>query len=367
MEICHTPVFLNFLLQEVITKQDRLFLDATLGEGGHSYHFLKRGLKGVGFERDEDILQVASRRLKIFLDSGDFSAFCTNFSDAEKILKDRAFDFDLILFDLGISRYHYFQSGRGFSFQKDEELDMRLCQADSKSAGFVVNKMSEKQLADIFFYYGEIRNARKLASVIVKERAKKNIDTALQLADLILHAAGGKRGKIHPATQVFQALRIYVNDEFGHLERGIKSVIPFLQRGGRLAVISYHSLEDRIVKKTFHQYLKRSENNNKYANFSKLPFSQEKKSLQEKAVSKEQASLQEEVDEQKGMDRDKEIDESASNDASDNIVLLEKQARENFPKEEYFLFSKKVVKPTRDEVISNAAARSAKLRILVKR
>ena len=328
IEICHTPVFLDFLLNQVISKQDKWFLDGTLGEGGHSYHFLKegleKGLKGIGFDRDEDILKVASHRLKKFLESGAFSTFCTNFSDAENILKEISIHFDLILLDLGISRYHYFQSGRGFSFQKDESLDMRLCLNDKKSAGFVINKMSEKQLADIFFHYGEMRNSRKLASVIVKERSKKTIDTALELADLILRNSGGKRGKIHPATQIFQALRIYVNDEFSHLEKGIKSLIPFLQKGGRLAIITYHSLEDRIVKKTFYQYLKRSENSNKYADFSRLP------PLLEKSF--------------EGRDFD------------------EKSQADN-----YFLFSKKVIKPSRDEVISNAAARSAKLRILVKK
>ena len=332
---CHKPVLLDFFLEKVLKESDEWFLDGTLGEGGHAHAFLLKGLKGVGVDRDSSILEVAVKRLDCFISEKLFFPFCANFSKAKAFLNEASFYFDFILLDLGISRYHYFYSGKGFSFQKEEPLDMRLDMRlegekekkiyeekpissikKQKSAGELVNGAKESELADIFYYYGELRNARKLAACIVQERKKAPIDTAKKLADLVAkNSFYNKNTKIHPATQVFQALRIYVNSELDHLTEGIRELVSFLRPQGRLAVISYHSLEDRIVKKTFGEYIEKRQSHNKY-----------------RTAKKEQSS--------------------SENDQK-NSGMFE-------------LFNKKVIRSACEEVWDNPAARSAKLRILVK-
>jgi 16S rRNA (cytosine1402-N4)-methyltransferase len=253
--IVHEPVLLAECLELLVPPSEGgLLVDATLGQAGHAEAFLDRWprLALVGVDADAAVMETARARLARFGDRvelvrGWFAEFFASWS------RDRAPD--LVLFDLGISRFHYEMSGRGFSFDRDEPLDMRLSRDLPASAADLVNGSGAEELADILGRYGEERHARLIASRIVRERSRAPIETAARLADVIRGAVppSYRHGRIHPATRSFQALRIAVNRELGQLEEGLAAAFRVLAPGGRVGVISFHSLEDRMVKNFFRE------------------------------------------------------------------------------------------------------------------
>ena len=254
----HTPVLLAECLEELSPvgepyEKNAFMIDSTLGEGGHSEAFLRSypGLKICGVDADQAIQARARERLAAFggrmaFYNGWFNDFYSNYP--EDLPKP-----NLILFDLGISIFHYELSGRGFSFRNDEPLDMRLDPSKGRSAAAIVNEFSERDLADLIYLYGEEKLSRRIAAAIVQARSSARIETSAALAEIISAAVGSRyaREKIHPATRTFQALRIAVNDELGHLPRALFDAFNVLERGGKMGVITFHSLEDRIVKNFF--------------------------------------------------------------------------------------------------------------------
>ena len=256
MDIVHRPVLKNEVLEYLVpVKDDALFIDCTLGEGGHSESFLNRypELKVVGLDADEKIMEVAKNRLAVY---GDrirfFNTWFNVFFREYPLGGERP---DLILFDLGISVFHYEKSGRGFSFRKDEPLDMRLKDDLEITAEDIVNTYPEGELADLIYKYGEERYSRRIARAVVRERAEKPVETTKQLADIIWKSVPPdyRYGRIHPGTRTFQAIRIAVNGELARLESALENALTILQAGGRIGVISFHSLEDRIVKRFFQE------------------------------------------------------------------------------------------------------------------
>ena len=258
MEIVHTPVLLNECLEYLSPvgepfENHCLMIDSTLGEGGHTYNFLKKypGLSVVGLDADCVIQARAKERLAEFGDrihffNGWFNEFYSNYP--EEYEKP-----DLILFDLGISVFHYEKSTRGFSFRYDEKLDMRLNANSEKSAADLVNDLPEEKLADLIYLYGEEKLSRRIAKAIVEERAGGRIESSKALAEIIWNAVPGnyRYGNIHPATRTFQALRIAVNGELKRLPDALQNAFRDLKVGGKMGVITFHSLEDRIVKNYF--------------------------------------------------------------------------------------------------------------------
>ncbi len=248
----------NEVIHYLIKKSDKLFLDCTLGEGGHSEEILTRfpGIAVYGLDRHSEILKIARNRLSIFRNR--FFGFNVNFKDvSQTIFKEGGKLFDSALIDLGISIYHYKGSKLGFSFSKKEKLDMRLDQ-ESISVYEIINTYSEKELTNIFFKYGEERFSKNIASKIVKQREKETIEYSNQLGEIIESAVPVRFRKknIHPATKCFQALRIFANNELENIENGLPNVLSLIKKGGRLGVITFHSLEDRIVKKFFNDLYK---------------------------------------------------------------------------------------------------------------
>lgn len=250
----HVPVLLKETLDILVKTQGGVYVDCTLGMGGHTKGILQKDPNAYVIDIDTDpyALKLAEENLKVF--DGRYSLYQANFKDLDQVLKEEGIkEVDGFLFDLGVSMLQL-KSDRGFSFQRDEPLDMRMNPEDKKTAYQVVNTYSEKELARIFREYGEERYAEKIAKAIVTQRVKKTIETTAQLVQIILSVIPYRYGKIHPATKVFQALRIEVNQELTSLEVALEKTILFLKKGGRLVVISFHSLEDRIVKNFFKKH-----------------------------------------------------------------------------------------------------------------
>ncbi len=251
--VVHTPVLLAEVLGLLAPPAGpSLFVDATLGEGGHAEAILERWpeVRLVGVEVDAEIAGVAKARLERFgkrfqLWRGWFSDY---FAGPEA---QREGGPDRVLFDLGVSSYHYQASGRGFSFGRDEPLDMRLDAAAATSARDLVNTLDETELADLFYRYGEERHSRPIARRIARERESRPIEGSARLADIIRAAVppSYRHGRIHPATRCFQALRIAVNGELDRIEPSVAGACAAVRPGGRVGVIAFHSLEDRIVKR----------------------------------------------------------------------------------------------------------------------
>ncbi len=250
----HNPVMLEQVLRSLEIRPSDRVVDCTLGEGGHARHFLEKLTSGtlLGIEQDDEILKRARERLASF--DGKFIPVHDNFSNLKAIIEDNfSGGIDKIFFDLGISMYHIRESGRGFSFSGDEPLDMRLDRTKAFSAADVVNRFSRKKLSEIIWAYGEERFSGRIALYIVEAREKKRITSSVELADIVKKAVPGKYWpkKIHPATKTFQAIRIFVNDEIELLENSLRDAVDALKPCGRITVISFHSLEDRIVKSVF--------------------------------------------------------------------------------------------------------------------
>ncbi len=249
----HTPVLLDEVIAHLNLRAGQTVVDCTLGLGGHSEAILKKiGLKRqlIAFEQDKDNLKRAKENLKKY--EKRITYVHDNFENFNNYVKKPV---DGILFDLGFSSPHVDDPERGFSFQTDGPLDMRYDRRQKLTAEHVVNKYNEKDLADIIYQYGEERRSRVIAKKIVHVRKKKPITSTLQLTRVVASTMGRKQ-KIHPATRTFQALRIYVNRELEVLEEALDQAIELLKPGGRIVVISYHSLEDRIVKNKFRYYAK---------------------------------------------------------------------------------------------------------------
>ncbi|MGA2976077.1 MAG: 16S rRNA (cytosine(1402)-N(4))-methyltransferase RsmH [Spirochaetia bacterium] len=253
--IFHQSVMIPEVLSYLVPPSNGgLLIDATLGEGGHAEAFLKRypRLSLIGVDADVAMLEIARERLAPFSDrtrlANDwFGSFLKGYAEETAA--------DLVLMDLGISRFHYEASGRGFSFDRDEKLDMRLGQDLPTTAADIVNTAAPLELSDILFRYGEERFTRSIVARIVRERARSPITSAVRLANLVAAAVPDqyRHRKIHPATRTFQALRIAVNRELEQLETGLTEAVRILAPAGRIGVISFHSLEDRMVKTFFRE------------------------------------------------------------------------------------------------------------------
>ena len=249
----HIPVLLKETIEFLNPQPGKFIIDATIGGGGHAAEILKKiGDSGMllGIDWDKEAIADCQSR---FADYKNVILVNGNYADLPEILKQKELPkVDGIAVDLGFSSRQLEKSGRGFSFLKDEKLDMRYQQeTENLTAAEVINQYSEKELADIFWKYGEERNSRKIAKKIIEERKNKRILTTFDLIEIIRKAVpkNYEQGRINPSTKVFQALRIYVNDELGNLEKILKNMSKILK--GRAVIISFHSLEDRLVKNYF--------------------------------------------------------------------------------------------------------------------
>lgn len=249
--LLHRPVLVNEVREWLAIEPGMVVVDGTLGDGGHSEMFCSMvGPTGlvIGIDRDPEALPAATNRLRSF--GATFRAVHGNFKDIPRLVTsvtDRPVD--RVLLDLGWSTTQFMVRGRGFSFLTNEPLDMRFDPTEaSSSAGDIVNEYSKQELIRIFRLYGEEPQSEKIAEAIVSARQREPITTTQQLANVIVGVAP-RHGKIHPATQVFQALRIAVNDELVVLHEALENITAFIPKGARVGIITFHSLEDRIVKR----------------------------------------------------------------------------------------------------------------------
>ncbi len=248
----HTPVLLRQCVEGLKIKPDGLYVDATLGRGGHSEAIAGRLTTGklICLDRDETAIRLSAERLEPFKDR--VTLVKANFRDIDTVLCSQGVECaDGILFDLGVSSPQLDDGTRGFSYQRDAPLDMRMDRDSELTAYDIVNHWSMEELQRIFYEYGEERYSRQIAAALVRTRDNRPINTTLELVAVIRSAlpAAALREKQHPAKRCFQAIRIAVNDELASLSDALPKAMTILSAGGRLAVISFHSLEDRIVKK----------------------------------------------------------------------------------------------------------------------
>ncbi len=256
-EKLHVPVMLREVLDFLKLAPGQIIVDATLGTGGHSIEILKRITpKGrlIGIDCDENSLVVCRQRLGEFKDNTEFVR--ANFSDLDQVLANLGIEkIDGIIFDLGISSYQMCNAQRGFSFQEDGPLDMRLDKSSYISAYDLVNNLNENEISQMLWNFGQERWHNRIARLLVQERGNEPISTTKQLANLVMRAIPHRYRKsyyrIHPATRTFQAVRIAVNRELEILENAIKKAVDILRKQARICVISFHSLEDRVIKHTF--------------------------------------------------------------------------------------------------------------------
>ena len=259
MEFVHRSVLLWECIDALNIKPDGIYLDGTLGGAGHSSQIAQRLTTGrlIGVDRDTVALEAAKQRLAPWMDR--VTLVHSNFSEIASILDDLGLKgIDGMLFDLGVSSPQLDDGSRGFSYMADAPLDMRMDRSEGLTAADVVNGYDQNELRRILLQYGEERYAPLIAAAIVRRRSEKPIETTLELVDVIKSAMPGKalREKQHPAKRSFQAIRIAVNDELASVERMIRGAVPKLNKGGRLAVITFHSLEDRIVKTGMAEFAK---------------------------------------------------------------------------------------------------------------
>ena len=259
MEFSHKSVLLEECLEGLHIRPDGIYLDGTLGGAGHSSEIVKRLTTGrlIGVDRDQVALDAAAKRLAPWADR--VTLVHENFQEITSVLDRLGLDrIDGMLFDLGVSSPQLDDAERGFSYMADAPLDMRMNREDSLTAWDIVNTWDRAELKRILYEYGEERYAPQIASAIERRRSERPIETTLELAEVIRSAMPPQalREKQHPAKRSFQAIRIAVNDELGAVSRMMEAAIPRLKPGGRLAVITFHSLEDRIVKSAMQQAAK---------------------------------------------------------------------------------------------------------------
>ena len=258
MKFLHQPVMVREVLHWLAPKEGDVYVDCTIGTGGHSEAILEkvRGrIRLIGIDRDEETLKVAKEALKKY--QSHISLVKANFKHLPQVLKEKKIkEVDGILYDLGLSSFQLKSRERGFSFRGSAPLDMRVDRSQKITAAHLVNKLSAAELEDIFLKLGEERWARRVAEFIVRERRKSSLKTTWDLVEVARKAIPAevrKKRKIHFATKIFQALRIKVNQELENIKIALPLSFELLRPGGRVCVISYHSLEDRIVKREFSQ------------------------------------------------------------------------------------------------------------------
>lgn len=250
----HTPVLLEEAIQGLNLKEDGIYVDCTMGGAGHSSEILKRIPQGhlCCFDQDNDCIETAQKKLSSI--NNNFTIIKDNFRNIkQKMLELGIEKVDGVLYDLGVSSFQFDSPERGFSYKYDSVLDMRMDQEKKMTAYDVVNTYTFEELRNIFFKYGEEKFSHNIAKNIVRIRETKKIETTFELVEIIKKSlpASVKRKEGHPAKKVFQAIRIEVNDELNAFEESLRNSISMLGKGGRIVVISFHSLEDRICKKIF--------------------------------------------------------------------------------------------------------------------
>lgn len=258
-QFTHRPVLLDECIKALNIRPDGVYLDGTLGRAGHSREIVKRLNTGrlICVDRDDAALEAAKDRLADWMDK--VTLVHSNFDQVDSILTELGLPgIDGMLFDLGVSSPQLDDGSRGFSYMADAPLDMRMDRSEGLTAADVVNTWTQEELRRILFQYGEERCAPQIAGAIVRRREEKPIETTLELVEVIKSAMPAKalREKQHPAKRSFQAIRIAVNDELASVDRMLRSAVPRLNKGGRLAVITFHSLEDRIVKTGMAEFAK---------------------------------------------------------------------------------------------------------------
>lgn len=262
----HQPVMVNQVLEGLAVHPGGWYIDCTVGEGGHSSLILNASSPGghlLGIDRDPQALQVASQRLSDT--DGHYQLVQGNFAQVFQIARENSFaPADGVLLDLGLSSLQLDGEERGFTFRKDQPLDMRFDPDDETTAAEIVNTHSDQALADLLWRYGEERRSRTIARALVRNRP---FLTTAELAQIVARAVGSSRARIHPATRTFQALRIAVNRELENLQNALPAIVNLLRTGGRLVVISYHSLEDRIVK----EFLRENTHQSSHATQEAIP------------------------------------------------------------------------------------------------
>lgn len=250
----HTSVLLEECIKYLNLKDDSVVVDCTLGYGGHSSEILKRIPNGFlyAFDQDKEAIKEAEKKLKVA--GFNFEIINTNFENIKKEILKRNARPNGILFDLGVSSPQLDNAERGFSFHKDAALDMRMNKDAAFTAKHLVNTYSYEQLTDIFYKYGEEKYASSIAKGIIRYRENKEIETTLELAEIIKENVPEKyRRNSHPARKVFQAIRIEVNNELEVFEKALRGALELIDDGGRICVITFHSLEDKICKKIFNE------------------------------------------------------------------------------------------------------------------
>lgn len=241
----HIPVMLQEALDALSPKDGGIYVDGTFGAGGYSKAILEKGaLKVIAIDRDPSVKKYAEALAKEY--PGRIELHLSNFADSINILNGNKVDG--IVLDLGVSSMQLDKAERGFSFMRDSSLDMRMSSNGDTAADFV-NSADEEEIANVIYEYGDERASRKIARFIVEERQISPITTTLRLAEIVRRAVGYRNSKIDAATKTFQAIRIFVNDEMGALERFLENAQYLLKDGGKLVIITFHSLEDRIVKR----------------------------------------------------------------------------------------------------------------------
>lgn len=285
METYHYPVMHREAIELLDIKNKNVIVDCTVGVGSCALKFLevmKSDAHLLGIDKDEESLRIAEKILKPF--EGKFTLRRDDFSNLDAILHTIKLKADVFFFDLGISSFQLNNPQGGFSFLKEGPLDMRMDRNAFLSAYDLINNLSEIELGAIFRRFGEERFAKRIAHFIAEKRKKEPIYTTTQLARIVLDAVGlkGSGGRIHPATRIFQALRIAVNRELEILKIGITKAITLVTKGGRIGVISFHSLEDRIVKHTFREYA----SNNTVRLITKKPLTPQAQELAENISSR---------------------------------------------------------------------------------
>ena len=254
----HAPVMINESIDSLVLNKSGAYLDCTFGLGGHSKEILKRlNSKGTlnSIDQDQTVIEYAKK-----IQDPRFKFEYSKFSKIGELFINRKFDG--ILFDLGVSSLQLDDAARGFSFQKNGRLDMRMDQNDKISALEWVNKAEEKEIADIFYYLGEERKSRLFAKRVVEKRRTKLIESTEDLAEVTYAGKKFRNSKKHPATNIFRAIRIFINNELEEIKKALQASIDLLQDKGRLVVISFHSMEDRIVKNFLKGKLEDQENTN---------------------------------------------------------------------------------------------------------
>ena len=251
----HKAVLYDEVIENIIVDKDAIYLDCTLGGGGHSMGILENSTKNsklIAIDQDQNAIDYVNSNINGY--EYKIKIFRNNFQNMDTVIYLAGYEkVDRILMDIGVSSKQLDDMSRGFSYKYEAKLDMRMDTSKKLSAYEVINEFSEKELADIIYKYGEEPKARKIASYIVRTRETKNIETTTELANIVIKAIG-KKMKKHPAKRTFQAIRIYVNNELEVLEKAIDKAINLLNNNGRLLIITFHSLEDRIVKEKFRYY-----------------------------------------------------------------------------------------------------------------